>query len=799
MEIVFDKLYKNIRKEEPCYIGIPFAKGKLKDIDGLHLYQDTVAGTVELTLQKKVTSSYDDGSVRFLFLRFMPDLPGNKGEVLRLATSDAEREKDAKPKDTGSASVSVTTDGLQVNTGKLAYETTTGNGVFKYIKIGERIYQKEQFIGPYLKEKGGRCYETKINDWKIIEEGPVAAIIAATGSNIAADGKHIDFEIRLTAYANKPWVEFSYRIINTSDDELLIDSLVFEIRRNAEKLMPDDSISTMPIKEVLDSTGCGDVFTDEEKTDGPIAHVRGDKDTKPFDNWSEISGVRTIAGSSNYKTNFYIGTDGYEVNQTVDGRQLMTEGNEHLAEVFYGTFFADCTDENGGICVTVFQAQQNYPKAVRADEKGVAVFIVPSADYGEFTQVVMQPGMAREQRFLMHFHDRELPIEEINNRGLIYQMPDRPHISSQVHQESEVWPEVFPSHRLSNVELKLLEWADEHGKIHGMMNFGDTCDLGYTRQGRGGGEPVFSNNEYDFPHAMAIEYARTGMRRCLDYVCAAVSHWMDVDVCHYHKDPMYIGGQWEHTNGHCKHGIMVCSHQWVEGLLDYYHFTGDERAYETAIGIGNNILGLLKLPMYQVPGEANARETGWALRSLTALYVETGDEKWIEPSERIIEDFKIWEKKSGGWLSPYTDNTEIRVPFMIAIACGSLMRYYRVFPRDDIKDMLIRAVDDLIENAYIKELDAFYYKELPSINRVTMNILVLEALTIAYELTGDSNYLKPGLNMFDMKLKSSGGFSQSKRIEGDGLYVGNAGTKNFAQSFIPMSTYYTACVETGLM
>lgn len=70
---------------------------------------------------------------------------------------------------------------------------------------------------------------------------------------------------------------------------------------------------------------------------------------------------------------------------------------------------------------------------------------------------------------------------------------------------------------------------------------------------------------------------------------------------------------------------MVCSHEWVEGLLDYYHFSGDERGLASAIGIGENVLRLLDTPMYAHAGEANARETGWALRTLTALYIETHD------------------------------------------------------------------------------------------------------------------------------------------------------------------------------
>ena len=70
----------------------------------------------------------------------------------------------------------------------------------------------------------------------------------------------------------------------------------------------------------------------------------------------------------------------------------------------------------------------------------------------------------------------------------------------------------------------------------------------------------------------------------------------------------------------------------------------------------------------------------------------------MEKCDWIIHSFEVWEDEYGSWLAPYTDNTAIRVGFMISVAVGSVMRYYREFPRQDIKEMLIRAVDDLIEN-----------------------------------------------------------------------------------------------------
>ena len=255
---------------------------------------------------------------------------------------------------------------------------------------------------------------------------------------------------------------------------------------------------------------------------------------------------------------------------------------------------------------------------------------------------------------------------------------------------------------------------------------------------------------------------------------------------------------WEHTGGHIVNGIMVCSHEWVEGLMDYYHFTGDERGLETAIGIGENVLRLLDTPMYAVPGETNARETGWALRALIALYVETNDKKWLSKCDWILDSFITWEKQYGHWLAPYTDNTLIRVGFMISVAIGSVMRYYRVFPREDIKEMLIRAVDDLVDNCLLDN-GLFYYKELPSLARNGNNTLLLESLAIAFELTADIKYLYPGFKTFKKTIGEnvSAGVS-TKTIIDDAVCVAGNSTKGFAQSFVPLITYYKALTEAGI-
>lgn len=732
IKLQFEKTYKYNRYLEPCTVAIPLAKGLLMDTNGVTIEKD---GKI-FPSQSTITSKWQDGSVRWLFTRFLADLPGNE-KVEYVCKFDKVNPVNgtnlASYKENGK---------ILVDTGQLSFATTEDKAsLFEAFFYKNLDYSQKDFGVPKLKDGKGNKYNCQIERWEILENGPVSTVIQGKGS-LRSERHLLGVEIKILAYVGKPFIELSYRVVNTTNEALHLAS--YEVK---------------------------------------------------FPNKETKGKVRNCVASSNYRTSYDYGYDSESVERVIDSNYLLYEANEHIAEVFYGTLFADHTDEESGLTATIFQAQQNYPKAVYADREGICVKLVPEG----VDKVVMQPGMARTQKVFLFFHESDLDMNQINSRSLMYQMPDRPSLEPIVYREAKVFHDVFVENQIKEVERSFIYKADSHSRCYGMMNWGDSPDPGYTLQGRGNGAPVWTNNEYDFPHACSLLYARTGIRRFLDYVLVAGEHWMDVDVCHYSEDPLLLGGQWEHSKNHVEGGKIVCSHEWVEGLLDYYHFTGDERALNIAIGIGENILRLLETPVFQQKGEINARETGWALRSLVALYVETYNDKWLERCDWIIGHFEDWEKEYGHWLSPYTDNIVIRVPFMISIAVGSLMRYYRIDPRENIKDMILRAVDDMIEHCYL-ETGLFFYKEFPSLQRLGNNTIVLEALEIAYELTGNERYLTYGLETFKENIKKEGvAMGGSKSIVGDTLIVAGPGTKNFAQSFIPMVTFYKAARECKLI
>lgn len=773
-DIKFEKLYKNAWIKEPCFIGLPVKQGLIDDegLNRIAIMQNGMA----VPIQSKITSRYPDGSARYIFMRFLADLNANKSTTLQCELDTAaSQEMQVEP-----MKVEVSGHGIYVDTGVLSFEVAHhSEHIFKSLTDARKTYHEEQFVGPLLTDGEGNTYGMYIGTWSVVETGAVCTRLKAKGDCIGEES--ISFEIFINCYKDKEWLEIEYRLINTTEHDLHIAALEFGICEKAEHKM-NFSVSAVHEEEVTDERKFS--FSGIKKVDAAM-------DMYP------VREGRYTVGNSNYKTHFSMTGGMHSVERVADAALVIQEGNEHFAEVLYGTFFADRTTAEDGICATIFQAQQNYPKAVKADAYGLMVMLVPK----DIEKVVMGSGMSRNTKFMLHFHSPEMSIVDIDDRSLIYQMPDRPTVAPSVYKDAGVLLDVFLDEALldDEIEISLMEKCDSHGRSFGMLNWGDTPDPGYTNQNRGKGLPVYTNNEYDYPHACFLQYARTGVRRFMDYGLITAEHWMDVDVCHYSKNPLLFGGQWEHSARHIKDSSIVPSHSWVEGLLDYYHFTGKERALETAIGIGENILRLLETDAYQKKGESNARETGWALRTLTALYLETGDRRWLSKAEWIIGHFEEWAEEYGGWLAVYTDNTSIRVGFMISVAVGSIMRYYRVFPSEKTKQMMVDAIEDLYENGRLAN-GMFYYKELPSLNRAGNNTLLLEAMAIGFELTGDKKYLEAGIRTFNRQIyaptKSPVG---TKHVMEDAVIFSGDGTKNFAQSFIPLCTFYKTAREQGII
>lgn len=143
IEINFDKLYRYPRIAEPCTICIPVEKGKIYSKDNVCVMQDGKP----VPTQAKVTSRYDDTSIRYLFVRFMADLPANKGTKVYC-------ELDCKDvNDNPDILCTESSTGIEVDTGALKFKVEDyASYIFKEVNDGNKIYTNENFVGPILKK-----------------------------------------------------------------------------------------------------------------------------------------------------------------------------------------------------------------------------------------------------------------------------------------------------------------------------------------------------------------------------------------------------------------------------------------------------------------------------------------------------------------------------------------------------------------------------------------------------------------------------------------------------------------------
>lgn len=741
--LYLEKISQFDRQAEPVTVSIPFARGKLADPDCL-LIRDKDR---TLAAQKRALATWPDGSVKWLLVHLQPDLPGNSDKTLSMDIASAPSL--AQPD--SPVTVSETPLGLRVNTGPLSF-TVAREGFLPIQDIvlqGQFLWNGQPFEGLVLRYDGQEVNTAQGQvDLEIEEAGPMRAVILVKGQHRRADGSaYLGLHGRITAYAGKPYVEVEHKFIHAQEEaELSLQELRLAFRPQA-------------------------------------------------------AGTPHIAlGEGYYRTNIRqaeASSSDQALQMTLDAETMLYQSNEHFIDCFYGDFWVDWRDEHAGLTLSVYQAHQNFPKKLCVDGAGITCFLYPQ----DVPPAPLLQGMAKTHRIQLHFHPADTPLEECSTRSLQFQLPDRPALSRAWFRENNPWVESFFPEALPKRLITFFnELHDSRPKALGMFHFGDAPDSGYTNQGRGRGHNVWVNNEYDRPHACALYYGLTGQRRVLDSGLVCARHWLDVDLCHYSSNPLWQGGLKIHTRYHVTGGVTP-SHEWTEGLLDYYFFTGRQEGLEGARSVGENIMRHMAQPRMSEPGESSVREGGWALRAMVGLWLGTGEDKWRVEAKRLVDMYLDWYEKYGALLAPYTSHSMPRVTFMIALTINSFARYLLIEDDERIKKLIVETVEDLIEHCLGPD-GISYYKELPSLRTTAPTLHFLEALTHAYRITGETRYLELATRHFAALAHSGRGDvrARGKYLDDSGAVIaGEGGGRNFADRYTSILIYAGAATPLGLL
>ncbi|MEK7406759.1 MAG: hypothetical protein AAB225_16915 [Acidobacteriota bacterium] len=522
----FEKISKYDRSLEPVALGMPFPRGALRHAGRFVLSDDGE----RVPLQATVTSSWPDGSVRWLFVRALVNLPGNRSKRIEWTIED----NPAPPKP-GLRLSQAAGGAVEVDTGPLqAKIPAEGFHPLTDVRLNGRPVGAGAWMRGFTIASGGAAWSTaqagpvKI---EILEQGPVAAVVRVSGRH-GGNGSAFDFSAILTFWSGKPYVSLEYTVL--------------------------------------------------------AARAAGDTPVKLWE-WRGAPGEGGRARLSHGSSAGQVSESTEKLSYSFGARQFRFDSVEHAFQSYWGDFWCDWTGGENGVAVTLRHAQQNFPKAMEAGPEGLVLSLYPAQEEA----LAFPLGAAKTHTLLFHFHAADETRERISARSLQFQVPDLPKLDPAWFARARVWEDrVFEGPRSRRVDAALSDILDNRPVGMGILNFGDEIEWGYTAQGRGQDDVVWLNNEYDFTHQCFLAWARSGERRFLDYARVNALHWRDVDIAHVSTRPERRQGHIAHSARHVTGGVTP-SHQWVQGLLDAWHVFGDTAARDAAIGVGENILRVL--------------------------------------------------------------------------------------------------------------------------------------------------------------------------------------------------------------
>lgn len=766
-KIVFETVSRYDVFDEPVQISIPFREGSLlrKDVKNAVILDNLGRS---LPAQFTPTAIYNDESIKFLHCVFLANFPKNSPTIFHFDFDLNKQQEKFIPVTVEYFDKSK----LIVSNGKLTIRLSSGNeSPILSIDSPNLKLDRNHLDGIRLYDQNKKPFEFKVDEkgWEIVDSGPIRVILRGKGYH--RDNHNSTWfsgVLTITLFAHSSYITFDHQVINSVKSRNSKNRNLMSLNNQQAGLKYDTGFPTEIISALL--------FT---------INLPSEKCSK-----------RLV--TSSFNPEIIKVQNNEKLEKIISADTIIETPNEMFPEVLFSVFGLDWETQTYGLCASIFQAYQNFPKALSSSADSIVVSLFPQ----EHTSIAIPQGVAKTSKFHLYFHDPNLKDSELIDHLLRLELPAVGNVELKAYEESGVFSPYLSDKVHHPTERFIYRFVDSRAKGLGFLHFGDGPEWEYVKQGRSKGKDIWINNEYDMPHNFMVMFARTGDRRYFDYFMASIQHWIDVDLCHFHELPYHEGLLYTHSVDHVS-GQPVPSHQWVEGFLDYYHATGDRYGLDIALTIGDRLAEMIDLPMYKKLGFVEPRELGWTLRAFLALYNETYNDWYLSKCEPIIETYCKWADEFGTWSSPYPDNYMDRVPFMIHVGVIGLYQYYRIKPSKRIRTVLLKVINDTRRECLNIPGNMFMGKQHPAVRYQNLNGMVLQTMAIGYELSKDVSYLESALGMFSWIVKENPppiyDFSKIKRDDFTVIYNCPVGPKRCAQTLLPLLHYYSAILQEGLL
>jgi hypothetical protein len=698
------------RSNFPLTVGVPFRPGFLPSGEPVSILDGTgKPGAV----QTRVMETHGDGSAKWLLVDYQADMPP-LGASSHALVAGEDRSRPAKGR---RIEIRERGSGLLVDNGVLELRMDRDRcKPLECITCGGRAVTSGGLDFRVTSEEGQDFYARNDPEarFEVEESGPLRLLLRWEGSHVGEGGaRHLDVIVRLTVYGGNPFLRVDHTLINR------LDPAITRVK---------EAVAEFPIR-----------------LPGTLHYTAADIYRPPTD----FAAESPVSLEQHRLGHFRIIDSSGEVLREFDDNSMG---------------WLDVSGSRRGLLLAGKNFWQNHPKEISTDGRSLRCHLVP--DTGR--PFPFPRGMAKTHTFFLYLHEGRTNAQRLIDLAFTVQRWPMPRAPSGYYQEcGQLW-DYFPSYpglypRLEAGLRNLFEPDRYHfprnpsiGRAYGLKHYGDFV----TRAGPDPDSPetYYLNNEYDTPHVLAMMFLRTGEVAKWWGAEAHALHMMDVDTCHHavamehQPDPkLMLNSQYRHCYQHIgsiqspgdpRHIPASGSHTFAEGLLDYYHLTGDRRALEIASGYARNLAYAFGL---EEPVGAG-RYSGWALLVMGGVQMVQPDEAIRREAERTIDKI-ISQQEEGGGILEATMHPRAFEDRRVHLCVRGLVKWHQATGDGKTRKLIL----DLME-AYLKsgltEEGLPLYSNWPEDSKATtamQGFANLESLSYAYSLTGDVRYVEAGI------------------------------------------------------
>lgn len=719
----------------PVTSGVPFPRALMRADEDLALRDERGKA---VPLQHEVLARWPDGSVRWALLDFQVHSSPQGKRRLRL--SPGQRAVPPKPV------------AVRRNRGRCTVETgaadfTLSNELFGIVNsvVLPRV-GVESCVS--LVDESGQTYTARAEaPPKVCCRGPMRATLEFRGHHVNEEGQRFfAFVARMSFYAGLPLIQLEYRFLNDNTT-----GVFGRIRELTLRLQPKCEGFTA-------SVGRGEGQADRV-TSRSLRLFQRDADRSRL-------ALRSKALRSGRAPGWIQTVGDKGLTTTIVVRDFWQQWPKGLS-----------VDKNGEIAIELCP-RLNETEYEGAEPRNKSYYLFDGGSY------LFKVGLAKTHEVWLCFdhqegHDPEAFCQAVN--APLFAAPD-PKWSATC----SVWGDLVPEGHLASKALDPVaaqafdayQAAIERDRDYGLLNWGDWY-----------GERKYNwgNHEYDTPHAMFLNFARTGDVRYAHAGEAAARHMADVDVLHCLNED-YLNG-WElaigcrgqeirkgavylHAIGHVGgyfdrewarqqypgsyyySDLCNLGHLWNEGLIEHHCVTGDPWSKQVALDIADNLVAYSKQPgftwWFGPRGDPHCgRVAGWPLTALMAAYQLTWKRKYLAAAKHIVEHaLADQDPVCGGWLYqlyPGHCFCERRkhvgmATFITSVLLNGMIRYHQVAGDPRVADSIVRAVDFVISDTWVESEGKFRYTSCPA-SDLTSGHGVHRPISYAYRLARKPRHL----------------------------------------------------------